>query len=501
MKRTIGLIILFAMLLSVAAYAADTKTVRIDELDLSVDVPSKYTAITQDSASYAISDGLEDTQQWMKENQFYLLLQNGDPRFECKLVAASNPLERMDQFDDAVLEEQLEETRSRFEEQLVSVSSATLFHTDETVFFRIDGSARDSDGNLLQTLLYSTIYNHQSLNFAVQFEGEEMPEQYRTLGDAIITSLRFGADPGPVQESTVFRDSVTGASFTVPADWITVELDGGDYFDGEHPPLTFAGFFCPDNAVEVQYVCYDLMEQLPDLIGKLLPRERVDQEHVSIEAIKRSIPYDVQSAQTQTIGGRDFYILEIAGTAETDGVEKAFTVTDAMYIQNGYEYSFKFSDTADHPRYAEFLSMLETAEFPEALPVESEAQEETVEEAAEEPAADAAEVVAAEEPAAAEDTAAAEAPSGMPDPARAFRIGMIAGRITRAVLILAAIVTAIVLLAKNRKKKARQPAGAVPDLPAAIAAPAAPAKRECAACGAGLSPDEAVCPYCGTEAK
>ena len=483
MKRKTLLLFLLAAMLTVAAYAADTKTVRVDELNLSVDVPSKYTAITQDSDSYALSDGIEETQQWMKDNQFYLLLDSGNPRFGCWLRATPNPLERIDQFDDAVLEEELERQKSRIAEQWASVSSAALFHTDRTVFFRIEGSARDSDGNLVQTLVYATIYDHQNLVFTVQYQGEKMPEHYRTLGDNIIASLRFGADPAPVPvaEPTEFRDSATGASFTVPAGWVTVEPDSGDYYDAEHPPLTFAGFLCSDNAADVQYVCIDLMEQLPDLIGKLLPRDRVDQEHVSIEVIKKSIPYDVRSAQTQTVGGREYYILEIAGTAEADGVEEAFTVTDAFFIRDGYEYRFQFSGTADHPSYADFLSMLETADFPEVV-----AEEEAREEAAEEDAEAAAEQELAEtaEEAPEVETPDEPAPAEKKNHSLPFLLGFAAGRIA---LLLAVVGIVLAVNARRRKKRAFRTA--------------VPAKRECAACGADLAPGETVCPYCGSKAE
>ena len=461
MKRKFLLLFMLMMMLTVAVHAADTKTVHIEELGVSIDVPSKTPVITQDSASYATADKdwLSETQQSMKEKNVYLLLQNDDSsRYRCQLVALPFALERIDLFDDTVLERLLELQASTFAERGMSVSSATVFRTDHAVFFRIEFSDKAAEGRKVQGIAYYTVHNYQLLGFMQRYEGE-ISKNFREHGERIINTLRFDPDPDaePVQGSTEFRDNVSGAGFTVPEGWTPVGVNvDAKSFTG-HPSLSDSYFIRSDDETYMEYQCVDMMAWLPNLFDKLLPREEIDQDDIYIDVVKRWIGH-VRSAKTQTIGGRDYYVLE---HEEKDELWGEYEATSVVFIQNGCAYLLRFSGTADHPRYADFLSVVETAEFPEYMPAEEETQN--------------------------AGTHAKPAPGGNGNSGLSYRLGFIAGRIA-VLLVIVGIVIAVA--ARNRKKRS-----------ARTAVPVAPVKRACAGCGAELDQNEHECPYCGTKAK
>ena len=463
MKRTIGGILLFVMLLAVSVRADETRTVRIDALDLRIEVPAFYQVITRDTDASDPDLGayIADVQQWMEENNIYLDLQNANPGFECTLSACPSPMERMDLFDDAVLKEILDQLRNQFETPGVTFSDAELIRTEQAAFFRFSGSGVDPEGEQVQLLVYYTVHRFQNLTLALRYEGAEMPETCRSVGEEMIASLRFGEEDDPAQEAAAYRDEGTGVSLTVPAGWIRMDSDPEQFLKGKLRPISEVEFVRTDDInTSVQYTSYDVFGRMPKLLRKLLPREEFDQEHLTVESIEAGIPYKVKRGEKQTINGREFCIVEYDGSRKGDDASDP-KGTIAVFLQNGCYYVFRFSGTSDHPRYGEFLSMLESAEFPAFAPAEGE-------------------------------TPATEAEK------KSFRVGFVLGRIA---VILAVVGIVLVVVARNKKKRAQRTAGTGPIVPAAPIAPAAPVKRSCAACCADLAPGETVCPYCGTKAQ
>ena len=184
MKRRVGLILFFVAVLAFCAHAADTRTVHIDALKLRIDVPASYTAITRDSdpSDPVMGQYIADTQQWMAENDYYLILENADPCFGCFLSARANPIERIDLFDDAALEVLIKEFRAELEASGFTISSSEVVRTEQTAFFRFDGSRVDPDGQPVFVIMYMTVYDSRSVILSLKYSGAEMPERFRTPG-------------------------------------------------------------------------------------------------------------------------------------------------------------------------------------------------------------------------------------------------------------------------------------------------------------------------------
>ena len=181
---------------------------------------------------------------------------------------------------------------------------------------------------------------------------------------AMVDSVRFDGAAGqsediPETEAEAFdyEHSETGVSFTVPAGWTEVPTP-----PGVGNPGTVKATFIHGKGVEpaILFSCRDLMDKLPDAL-KQLDRAMVNQDVISLDLIFGDPgPFEINRKATETIGGREFYVVEY-----TEPTNQAVE-TDVICIQNGYEYSFEFSGNADSPFYADFLSLIESAEFPDA---------------------------------------------------------------------------------------------------------------------------------------
>ena len=505
MNRKLLLVFLAAVLLVFAVHAADAAAVRIDELGMRIDVPTEYSVFTRDMPlddPALEANGLDGAEfiQRMKDGDIYLELLSDDPAFEAFVTMQANAVENMNVFDEADLEQLKEPLTQEYENAGIAVSSVDCLPAEQAVFFRTEGSLGDT-----QILVYYTICDHKAVSIVLRYEGDEIPARCRTQMQAMVDSIRFdgaavqsgdipgagadavaGAEEVALFASFDYEDDEHGVRFTVPEGW--AEIPAEDLgVDG-----VLAAFSSAENHdAAIYYEWNDVLAAVPELSELVdntpgFDRIDVNQDSLNIDDIASGIPGDVTDTRVETIGDREFFVFDIS-------YENNSSETLAIHIEDGYAYSFGFVriDGADcDAQYPDFVALVKSAELPEAeapAPLIAPAEEET------------------EQPG---DTAP-EKKKGIPILPVVLGGAAVAGIAGFAV-------------SRSRKKRAGQhqinaaPIAPESGSPAAYAVPAAaagaaaafaqpikpaPEKRTCAACGAGLSPDETVCPYCGTEAK
>ncbi len=496
MKRKLVLIFLFVLLLCASVCAAGTY--HLDDLGMSVDIPMGYNVISRNMAADDPALALFDMDsaeitQLLKEGNIYLDVLNEDSAFEFLVTMTPNTVKNLDQFDEESLAALEDTMKEQYEAMGITVKEVDRRTVGQNTFFRLHGTNSDS-GFEMQVLQYYTLHNFQAINLTLHYEGTEIPENYQAFAEDVLASVRFDDEAAAAAaEPFEYTDSETGVRFVVPAGWVEVRVDQSLYNEDQQKAVK-ATFTCTkDPNLAIVYACADVMEEMPGLFKMFADRSMIDMEAVSLDDLTKALPYEVRSAETRNIAGRDFYVLEVSGTADVAGSDVAFVETDVIRIENGYEYTFQFGGTADNPRYPEFLTLVENAEFPKAESPEAEAAPEPAAEPTETPAliSPSPETEDMAEPA----PAPAEKKKGVP--------------LLPIVLGLIAIGVVVGLAARGKKKKqVQQAAYAVPVEPAAPtpAAPEVPAerapaaKRVCTACGAALAEGERVCPYCGTKA-
>ena len=528
MKRILCLIVLFLLLLTAAVHAAGAATIRIDALDISIDMPRGCGAITQDAAPYPFTGDREyiaDLQQLMKEKNIYLEVRGIDRNFQCRLMATPGTIERTDLLDDASLDAMLDYLRTSLEDRGIQVSDASLFRTEQTVFARIEASM-ELDGVQEQLIMYETCYHYQNLLLDVTYKGEQMPETYKTLAEEMAASLRFGEDSESAQEAAVFQDEATDTStFYSP----TLDLS-----------IDYPAFYCLlTTDMNVLPVCRGYTEDEIKALQDLMKMQNV---YLRIWNTDRAFNCQLEAGpcQTQSMDLLDDAALdEMLDQGIPELENELITITGSSLFRTEhtvflrYECQFEsggvqiqeiaYGTIHDYQTFALVVTyagelmpeeyrtiadeMAASIRFGQDAEPAAAAAEDT-ETGGSEPETGTTEEAAAAEPEAEAETGtqpASDSPVEDLTSDPSFRMGYIFGRIARTVLIIAAIVVCIIVLRKDKKNKnARRQDGAVPAAPTAPAAPAAtaaPAKRTCAACGADLAPGEQICPYCGTRAK
>ena len=191
MKRKTVLFILIAALLAFAVHAADTVNIRLDELGMSLDVPADCSVFTRNMspddpalAEYGID--LEQMDQLMAERNIYLDLLSDDPAYEGLVTMMPNVVENMTVFNEDVLESLKEPLRQEYETNGMTVDSIDYFSNDQAVFFRTEGEIAG-----VKALVYYTVCNHQAISMVVRYDGDVMPEEYKTQLQAMVDSVRF----------------------------------------------------------------------------------------------------------------------------------------------------------------------------------------------------------------------------------------------------------------------------------------------------------------------
>ena len=193
MKRKLLLFILLALLLTLGVHAADT--VRLEELGLTIEVPSGYYVITrnmaEDDPALSVFDmDSESVTKLLEKNDVYLDLMNEDDAFELTVSMTKNEERTMNQFTDDALDSMADTLADQFDSSGLTVHSVQHFIQDSTVFFQIFVSG-EQDGDPLQLLRYYTVHNYQTVVMDLLYWGSSLPENYERLAKSMIASIRF----------------------------------------------------------------------------------------------------------------------------------------------------------------------------------------------------------------------------------------------------------------------------------------------------------------------
>ena len=244
MKRKLVLSFLFVILLTLGVRAAGTY--HLDELGMSLDVPMGYTVVMRDMdprdpALENFSMTSEEITALMEENDIYLDILCEDPAFEFTVTMQPSEVESIDQLDGTAMKSLEEAMAEQYASNGFTVNSQERRTVGETTFFRALCSGLQ-DGFETQILQYYTVHDSQAVTLTLRYEGEEIPETFRTFEKELIDSVRFDDAPPPA-EPFEYLDSETGVRFVVPAGWVEVLVDQS-YFNAEQQKAVKATFSC-----------------------------------------------------------------------------------------------------------------------------------------------------------------------------------------------------------------------------------------------------------------
>lgn len=180
-----------------------------------------------------------------------------------------------------------------------------------------------------------------------------------------ISLLVFSFSVSVIAENTnIYKDSVTGVSFTIPQGWNETPLsEEREYIKVKYLPEN-------NDGASIQFGYADIWEQMSD--SDKVGYSRSDINHSAImdsftkEEILQMIGYDSLGAEIATVYYNGIEYLEITIDTEISifDVSADITMITLLRFDNGYWYQFVYGDMDEKSHYQEFETMINSVEYP-----------------------------------------------------------------------------------------------------------------------------------------
>lgn len=348
MKKFCMLVLTLTLLfvLSPAAFAASSETYRLDDLGMSIDIPSEYIVFTRDIADDDPNLSLlglnkKDLLASMENINAYLDVWARN--FEFTLGVYDTEIDDFNLFSDAALIAFESAIADESGEGDITVEKCELYRHDQTKFikrYEIWPNGTDTD----YCLWYSTVYDGKAIDIVMfSYSGEIGPEEESIL-QSIVSTVHFDQEPLtlPDTEAFLYRDENTGIEFTVPANWRLeppsqdLDLINATFSSNREPGL---------------YI----------ILGSIERRKKMPP---SKEDFAKAMGTEKSEVSTVSYGGKEYYKYTITIPDSIYGIDFETIHTRLTSFENGYAYVFNFSGDSTSPYYGDFEALLESAKYP-----------------------------------------------------------------------------------------------------------------------------------------
>lgn len=363
--RSILLLIFISALMVMPVLAAETQTYTVEELGLTVDLPSDLAVFSQDidpndpNLSRFVMDENE-FEEYMQENSIYLDALHDDLSYEFFIIASSNSgtkfINDIDLFSDTEMESMMELLEPWSEEYEATLLQWEIIQMDGTKLIKMSLSQVHED-ETFHAIRYLTVKNGTAISYTfTSYEGEVTEAQDATLLQIVESVLYTGTSSiaptvEEISKSDIsFFDNALGLSFIVPAGWAD-ETDGNiytaSYINGE------------GNLINV--TCSDLWNQINDNDKIGLQRSDLNSDSSSAQDIQEQYEtdhFDMKDIQMVTIESIEYFRIEMSNPS----IENIMSITHLM-VFDGMSYEFEYIGPIDSQAYADYLSMLSSVHY------------------------------------------------------------------------------------------------------------------------------------------
>lgn len=369
MKRFLMCVLVCVMIISILfsqiTVFASTGTYHIDEMEITVTIPSGYSVITRDTPVYDSvfnTLGVSGTEliSRFKTNGIYLNAVSNTNNEEIVITNMENILSNFALISDTALNTLASALVNEYTNQGIKVSKYDIYQHSQAKFVRMYWY---DAANYTYGLQYYTIYDNNAMNFTMRsYNGRISAEQERTI-KAIVDSVKYDKAPPMVDEGAdtepfIYTDSDSGVKFTVPANWIEKEFNGErEYLDAKFASTKEEGLI-------ILFSSTDLWTEASpaDRVG--MSRSDINNSLFSKADISEMVNTTEDNVSMFMYNGVEYYKCETSDDKEVHGLSFDVTMTYLMRVDNGWMYSFQFGGTSDHELYSDFESLMRSVEYP-----------------------------------------------------------------------------------------------------------------------------------------
>ncbi len=368
MKRlfavTLTVLLLLAMPFNISVFAA-SNTYDLDELELQVTIPTGYSVITRDTpANDPIFNGLGTTKSALvsqfETSNIYLNAIPNTYNEEIVVTNMKNSLSNFSLLSDTVLNTFAATLANQCTDYGINVSKYEIYQHSQAKFIKVYFT---DTANSVHGLQYYTIYDGNAMNFTMRsYEGSISSRQETTI-KTIVDSIKYDkappvADQGEDTNSFIYTDIDSGMTFTVPANWKQEAFSK----DREFIDVKFVS--TKEDGATIIYGSTDMwsMMSASDKVG--YTRSDLNNSAFTKSDIAEMCSTTADKISVVTYNGIQYYKGELTSSQEAYGLDFSITMTELVYIDNGWMYVFQFGGTSTHKLYSDFESLLNSVQYP-----------------------------------------------------------------------------------------------------------------------------------------
>lgn len=357
-------VLLFAMLCNISVFAA-SNTYDLNELELRVTIPNGYSVVTRDTpASDPVFSDFGTTKSAIisqfESGNIYLNAISNKYNEEVVVTMTENSFTSFSLLSDTELDALASTLASQYTNYGINVSRHDIYQHSQTKFIKMYFTDADKTVHGLQ---YYTICNGKATNFTMRSYEGNLSSRQETAIRTIVDSIKYDKAPavtGQGEDNNPFlhTDTDSGVTFTVPANWKQKAFSKDrDYIDVKFVSTKEAGCI-------MIYGSTDMWEQLPasDRVG--YTRSDINNSAFTSSDVAEMYGTTADKISTITYNGVEYFKGDINYTSDTYGVDITVTMTQLIYIDNGWMYLFQFSGASTHKLYSDFESLLKSVQYP-----------------------------------------------------------------------------------------------------------------------------------------
>lgn len=333
-------------------------------------LPSDYVVFTRDIdsgdpnlAAYGLTkDGMLSL---MRERSIYLNGWDRDVNHEIIVTVADNTLEDFNLYSDALLETMATAIDDEYKSIGITVLRTELYKHSQAKFIKVYMSQPNGSATVYG-LQYYTVYNGKAINITMQSYSGQLTSAQESIHKSIVDSVRFDTAPQisdthqTPSSAFTYSDSMTKASFTVPANWVEAPLSAErETIDAKFTHLS-------DSGMCIMYGSMDVWSEMTATERSLYDRADVDNGMFTREDVADSFGLSGSDVHMETYGKHEFFVAAQTSDTSAYGLNVSVTITYAMLVENGYMYVFQFSGTSDSEQYSDFEALLSSLKLPSA---------------------------------------------------------------------------------------------------------------------------------------
>lgn len=368
MKKIALWVSLFALIfsLSTSVHAA-SNTYDLDELELQVTIPSGYSVITRDTpASDPIFSDLGTTKTALisqfESSSIYLNAISDTYNEEVVVTMSENNLTNFSLLSDTALETLTSAMIDQYTNYGINVSKYDIYHHSQAKFVRLYFT---DTAKTVYGLQYYTVYDGKAMNFTMRsYEGSLSSRQEKTI-KTIVDSIKYDKDPpvaevGEDADAFTYKDNESGVTFTVPANWKQEAFSK----DREFIDVKFVS--TKEDGCVMIYGSTDMWSQMSaaDKVG--YTRSDLNNSAFTKADIAEMYSTTADKITTVMYNGVQYFKGEPKYTTDAYGIDLSVTMTQLVYIENGWMYTFQFGGPSTHKLYSDFESLMKSVKYTSA---------------------------------------------------------------------------------------------------------------------------------------